>query len=236
MRFLPSAALMLALSIFPLALAPAAHAQGAAPTLITVTGENTAQAAPDLATVDLGVTTEGPTAAEALAANTAAVTTILNRLGKAGIEGRDIQTSNLSLNPNWTSTPDGTGSVISGYMAMNMLSVRVRDLDKLGPVLDAVVTDGANTLNGIIFGLQDPKPVMAAARKAAVDDARARAGELAAAAGLSLGRIVSVTEGGAYPAPQPMYRAASAKDGAVPVAGGEVGMTASVTVVFEAQP
>lgn len=231
MRFLPSMALML---VF--ALPPMAHAQEAAPTLITVTGESTAQAAPDLATVDLGVTTEAPTAADALAANTTAVTAIMDRLSKAGIEGRDIQTSNLSLNPNWSSTADGTGSVISGYMAMNMLSVRVRDLGKLGTVLDAVVTDGANTLNGIVFGLQDPKPVMGTARKAAVEDARARAGELASAAGLTLGRIVSVTEGSAYQAPQPMYRQASAQDGAVPVAGGEVGMTASVTVVFEATP
>ena len=231
MRFLPTTALMLALALPPMAMA-----QDTAPTLITVTGESTAQAAPDLATVDLGVTTEAPTAAEALAANTTAVNAIMGRLSKAGIEGRDIQTSNLSLNPNWSGTADGTGSVISGYMAMNMLSVRVRDLGTLGTVLDAVVTDGANTLNGIVFGLQDPKPVMGAARKAAVEDARARAGELAAAAGLTLGRIVSVTEGGAYQAPQPMYRQASAQDSAVPVAGGEVGMTASVTVVFEAAP
>ena len=218
------------------ALALPLSGQAWAQSLITVTGESTAQAAPDLATVDLGVTTEAPTAADALAANTTAVTAIMDRLSKAGIEGRDIQTSNLSLNPNWSSTADGTGSVISGYMAMNMLSVRVRDLGKLGTVLDAVVTDGANTLNGIVFGLQDPKPVMGTARKAAVEDARARAGELASAAGLTLGRIVSVTEGSAYQAPQPMYRQASAQDGAVPVAGGEVGMTASVTVVFEATP
>ncbi len=231
MRFfrLPAAAVMLALSTLPLA----AMAQD--PALITVTGESTAQAAPDLATVDLGVTTEGPSAAEALSANSTAVKAIMDRLAAAGIEARDIQTSNLSLNPNWTSTPDGAGSVISGYMAMNMLSVRVRDLTKLGTVLDAVVTDGANTLNGITFGLQDPKPVMTAARKDAVADARTRAEELAAAAGVSLGRLVSITEGSAYMAPQPMYRKEMVQDAAVPVAGGEVGMTASVTLVFEAQ-
>ncbi len=232
MRFssLPSAALALTLWAVPLA------ALAADPALITVTGENRAQATPDLATVDMGVTTEGPSAADALAANTAAVTAIMNRLASAGIEARDIQTSNLSLNPNWTSTPDGAGSVISGYVAMNMLSVRVRDLGKLGPVLDAVVSDGANTLNGITFGLQDPKPVMAAARKDAVADARLRAEELAAAAGVKLGALVSITEGGAYQAPQPMYRQSVAQDAGVPVAGGEVGMTASVTLVFEAAP
>jgi uncharacterized protein len=231
MRFsrLPAAALMLALTSLPLA----ALAQEAA--LITVTGENTAQSAPDLATIDLGVTTEGPSAAEALATNTAAVKAIMDRLAAAGIEARDIQTSNLSLNPNWTSTPDGAGSVISGYMAMNMLSVRVRDLGKLGTVLDAVVTDGANTLNGITLGLQDPKPVLTAARKEAVADARTRAEELAAAAGVTLGRLVSITEGSGYMAPQPMYRQSAAQDAAVPVAGGEVGMTASVTLVFEAK-
>lgn len=231
MRFssLPTAAFALALCAVPLA------ALAADPALITVTGDNTAQAAPDLATVDMGVTTDGPSAAEALATNNAAVKAIMDRLVSAGIEARDIQTSNLSLNPNWTSTPDGAGSVISGYMAMNMLSVRVRDLGKLGPVLDAVVTDGANTLNGITFGLQDPKPVMAAARRQAVVDARLRAEELAAAAGLKLGSLVSITEGGGFQAPQPMYRQSVAQDAGVPVAGGEVGMTASVTLVFEAQ-
>lgn len=231
MRFSPLApfALILALASPPMA------ALAADATLITVTGEHTAQAAPDLATVDMGVTTEGPSAAEALAANSGAVKAIMDRLAAAGVEGRDIQTSNLSLSPNWTSTPDGAGSVISGYVAMNMLSVRVRDLTKLGTVLDAVVTDGANTLNGITFGLQDPKPVMTAARKDAVADARARAEELAAAAGVTLGRLVSITEGSAFQAPQPMYRQSMAQDAAVPVAGGEVGMTASVTLVFEAQ-
>lgn len=231
MRFSPLApfALILALATPPMA------ALAADATLITVTGEHTAQAAPDLATVDMGVTTEGPSAAEALAANSGAVKAIMDRLAAAGVEGRDIQTSNLSLSPNWTSTPDGAGSVISGYVAMNMLSVRVRDLTKLGTVLDAVVTDGANTLNGITFGLQDPKPVMTAARKDAVADARTRAEELAAAAGVTLGRLVSITEGSAFQAPQPMYRQSMAQDAAVPVAGGEVGMTASVTLVFEAQ-
>lgn len=231
MRFSPLApfALILALASPPMA------ALAADATLITVTGEHTAQAAPDLATVDMGVTTEGPSAAEALAANSGAVKAIMDRLAAAGVEGRDIQTSNLSLSPNWTSTPDGAGSVISGYVAMNMLSVRVRDLTKLGTVLDAVVTDGANTLNGITFGLQDPKPVMTAARKDAVADARTRAEELAAAAGVTLGRLVSITEGSAFQAPQPMYRQSMAQDAAVPVAGGEVGMTASVTLVFEAQ-
>lgn len=234
-RFSPlSPALLLAalISAAPIA----ALAQTAPPAQITVTGESTAQSAPDLATVDLGVTNEGPTAAEALAANNAAVSAIMDRLTAAGIEGRDIQTSNLSMNPNWVSTPDGTGSVISGYVAMNMLSVRVRDLAKLGPVLDAVVTDGANTLNGITFGLQDPKPVMTAARKAAVADGRERAEALAEAAGAKLGRLVSIIEGSAYQAPQPMYRQAAVQEASVPVAGGEVGMTSTVTLIYEIAP
>lgn len=226
----------------PLALAPGllmlafslpALAQDSDPALITVTGEATAQASPDLATVDLGVTTEGKTAAEALAANNAALKAIMERLALSGIEERDTQTSNLSLNPNWVSSSDGTTSTISGYIAMNMLSVRVRDMAKLGTVLDAVVTDGANTLNGITFGLQDPKPVMSEARRDAVSDARARAEELAAAAGVTLGRMIALNEGSAYQAPMPMYRKDAAPAGAVPVAGGEVGMTSSVTMVFE---
>jgi uncharacterized protein len=225
MRILKTLAVSTALA---LVLAQAAAAETAR--TITVTGEGIVQAAPDQATISLGVTTTNETAVEALAANSAAVAEVIAQLKAAGVAEGDLQTSNLSLNPNWSNYESVSGAAISGYTASNQLSVRVRDLDALGSILDAAVSDGANTMNGITFGLAAPTPVLNEARALAVADAQARATVLIAAAGGSLGPIVSITEAGAYSGPAPMFREVSA---AVPIANGEVGMTASVTVTFE---
>ncbi len=200
---------------------------------ITVTGEATVQATPDMATISLGVTTEGKTAAAAMASNNAALQVVLDRLRAAGIEERDLQTSNLSLNPNWVGYDSGSAPTIAGYIATNMLSVRVRALDSLGGVLDAAITDGANTMNGMTFEVSEPRPVLDAARKMAVADARARALLLIGAAGGTLGRMVAISENAGYGAPQPMFRSASDSVSAVPVASGQVGLTASVTITYE---
>jgi uncharacterized protein YggE len=224
--FLTSTALTLALS-------GAALADGVA-RLVTVTGEGTVQAAPDIATITLGVTTEGKTAAEAMAANTAAQTRVFERLRAAGIEDRDMQTSNLSVNPNWQNVDPNQPARVVGYVANNMVTVRVRMLDSLGAVLDAAVSDGANSMNGLSFGLAEPRPAMDSARAAAVADAMAKAKLLVEAAGSTLGPVQSITENGGFSNPMPMFRAeADAPASPVPVAGGEVGVSVSVTVVFE---
>jgi uncharacterized protein len=200
---------------------------------ISVTGEGRVDAVPDMATVGLGVTTQGATAAEAMAANSAAVQAVLDRLVAAGIAARDVQTTGLSLNPQWSNYDSSPQQKIEGYVATNMVTVRVRALDTLGGVLDAAVSDGANTLNGLGFGLADPEPALKEARAKAVQDARARAETLAAAAGVTLGRVLSITEGGyANPAPMPMYKADAAMS-AVPVAGGEIGVSVTATIVWE---
>jgi len=199
---------------------------------LTVTGTASVASVPDLATVSLGVTTNGKTAAEAMAANSTALAAVLARVQAAGIEAKDTQTTGLSLNPNWVNNASGTASEIQGYVATNMLTIRVRSLEKVGPVLDAAVSDGANTLNGLTFGLQNPRPSEDEARKQAVADAMARATLIATAAGAKLGSIVSITEGGmSQPMPGPMYKMADAA--ALPVAGGEVEVSASVTMVFQ---
>lgn len=199
---------------------------------ITVTGEGQVTGAPDMAMISLGVTTEATTAAEAVAANNVQLALVLERLRGAGIEERDLQTSGLSLNPNWQQPEGETQPRITGYIASNMLTVRVRAIDTLGAVLDKAVIDGANTFNGVSFGLSDPKPAMDKARKAAVEDAMARARLLTAAAGLKLGPVISITEGGNMGGPVPMFRMDAAAAPAVPVAAGEVATTASVTMVF----
>ncbi|HMS96823.1 MAG TPA: SIMPL domain-containing protein [Tabrizicola sp.] len=197
---------------------------------VYATGTGTVEVSPDIATLSVGVTTQGDTAAAALAANSEAIAAVMARLTATGIEGRDMQTSNLYLNPNWAGYDTGT-PVISGYVASNMLTITVRDLETLGAVLDSAVSDGANTLNGVTFGLADPAPVLDEARKEAVSDARARAELLATAAGMKLGKILSITESSAGSMPYPMYDAAASAP--VPVAGGELGLSASVTIQYE---
>jgi uncharacterized protein len=165
MRVLSAILLSTALMVPGLAPTLALADDHIAPATITVTGEGVVTAAPDLATVSLGVTTQGETAAAAMAANTEALTAVLERVKAAGIEDRDIQTSTLNLNPNWSNSDGSSMPVIQGYVASNILSIRVRDMAKLGGVLDAAITDGANTLNGINFGLAEPDPAMGSGRR-----------------------------------------------------------------------
>ncbi len=211
--------------------AAAALAEAESPR-ITVTGTGSVDSRPDMATISLGVTTQGGTAAEAMGRNSEELGRVLERLRASGIEDRDLQTSGLSLNPNWTNNSDGSAATISGYVASNQLTIRVRALDKLGSILDASVQDGANTLNGVSFGLADPKPLEDEARKRAVADAAARAALLTTAAGVQLGQVLSISEGGGYQPPMPMYRMEASMDAAVPVAEGEVSTAATVTVVY----
>ena len=215
--------------LLPLATPGLAEVANAA--TIIVTGTGTVEAAPDIATLSIGVTTQGETAAAAMAANAASVQAVMARLTASGVEARDMQTSNLSLFPVW-SDPSVSAPQATVFTASNQLTVRVRDLDTLGAVLDAAVTDGANTLNGLTFGLANPEPALDEARKQAVAAARVRAELLATAAGVTLGRIVTISEGGASTDPVPMFRVA-ASDAAVPVAGGELGLTANVTIQYE---
>ncbi len=202
---------------------------------ITVMGEGRVAAPPDMATITLGVTAEAETAMAAMDQTSQDVAGLIARLEGAGIAGRDIQTSGLSLNPSWNHRSSEPGPpTISGYTASNNVTVRVRTLDSLGGVLDEVLEAGANTFNGLSFGLQDPQPQEDEARQLAVADARRKAELLAEAAGVSLGRIVTISEAGAVDQPQPMFRmeAGMASD-AVPVAAGETSVTARVTIVWD---
>ena len=202
---------------------------------LTVTGVATVNAAPDQAILSLGVTTTGPTAAAAMAANNESASAVMARLIAAKVADRDMQTTGLSLNPNWVMNAAGTAQEIQGYVANAVLTVRIAVLDTAGSVLDAAIADGANTLNGLTFGLSDPRPVEDEARKAAVADALARAKVLAAAAGATLGPILSITEGMGGQQPMPMlYKAAA--DSTVPLAAGKVGVTAEVTIVWQLLP
>ncbi len=245
-----------------MALAPAACAQGAAAytapagssqmvhpnsiqpeTTIQVSAEARVDRAPDIAFVTAGVTEERATAKEAMAAQSAAMNGVFDALRAAGIADRDMQTSGLSLQPryDYVETADREGvkrgeQKLAGYVASNQVTVRVRDLARLGDTLDSLVSSGGNTLSGVNFAIDDDKEVRNEARAQAMKDAIAKAELYASAAGLRVARIVTISEGYEYsPQPMPMARMSMASDmmESTPVAGGEVGVTANVSVLFE---
>lgn len=230
----PVAFRLISALVLATALAPAVPALSWAESMgqITVTGSGLVDQAPDMASFSIGVMTRGDTAAVAMAENSAEMARVIARITGAGVEARDVQTSGLSLNPDWVSSSSGQPR-LNGYAAMNMVTVRVRALDDLGAILDAAVSDGANSLNGVSFGLSDPAPALNEARLRAVADARAKAELLAGAAGVELGRIVQINENGGFGRPQPMFRAEASFADAVPVAPGEVTTGADVAIVWE---
>jgi len=200
---------------------------------LSVTGRGTFEATPDMATLTLGVTHEAKTAEDAMDLVSADVADVLRLLRLAGIEERDLQTSGLTLSPVWSNYGSGQARRITGFSASNMLTARVRDMSNLGEVLDDVIEEGANSFQGLSFGLQEPEPALDAARRAAVADAMAKARLFAEAAGVTLGPILSLSEAGAQtPRPQMMEMARMASD-AVPVAPGELTISAGVSMVFE---
>ncbi|TMV08987.1 DUF541 domain-containing protein [Ruegeria sediminis] len=203
---------------------------------ITVTGTGSAEAAPDMATITLGVTNQDTEAAAAMWATSEVVAQILTRLEQMGVEPRDVQTRDLSVSPVWNRNPEKEDEApkITGFVASNRVFVRLRDLDQLGEVLDAVIRDGANEFGGLSFGVLDPEPLAATARAEAVADAMAKAQQLAEAAGLKLGKVISIDEHGAVGRPMMrMSEMAMADAGSVPVAAGEIAVEASVSMVFE---
>ena len=199
---------------------------------IVVQGEGVVQAAPDMAIVQVGVVKEARTAGEAMDRANRAAAAVLERIAETGIESRDVQTANISLHPRMQHS-SGSAPRVVGYVASNNLSVRVRDLAVLGGLLDAVVGDGANSMNGLSFAIDDRGPLEDEARALAVADARAKAEILAEAAGVALGPIQSISEQGAGFQPQVFSRGAVAMEAmAAPVAEGELEIRSRVTMVF----
>lgn len=200
---------------------------------ITVTGSGEVQAEPDMAVLSIGARNTAPTARAAMDLTAAAVSAVTARLTDAGIESRDMQTGQISLNPVWDHrSSSDNGPRVTGFEAAITLTVRVGDLSALGGVLDAAVSDGANALGGLSFAVSDPAALLSQARRQAVADARAKAEEMAAAAGVTLGPVQTISEqGGMQPRPMMMEMARSVA-AEVPIAAGEVGYSASVLMVF----
>lgn len=203
-------------------------------TLLTVSAEGMSEGRPDMATVNLGVTTEGQTAQAALQENARRMTALTQALRRAGIAERDIQTSNVSVYPQ-QQYREGQSPLITGYQANNTVTAKVRNIDATGRVIDAAVAAGGNTVNGVYFSYQDPDRQLDAARRNAIAEARRRAELYASALNMQLVRVVAVQEGGGYspPAPMPMAARMEAQDASTPIAPGQIETRVSVNVTFE---
>jgi uncharacterized protein YggE len=213
-------------------------------TLLTVSAEGRTSRKPDLAIFTAGVSSSGKTAGEAMSANSADMAKVIAALRKSGIADRDIQTSNLNLNPVYADMSRQSANPLEqqvpriiGYQASNMVTVKQRDLAQFGKVIDTLVTAGANQVNGPSFQIDQQDAALDDARLTAIKKARDRANLYAGAVGMKVARIVSISESGGYSAPMPMYRmAAQSADAAAPIAPGEVSLEMNVTVQFELAP
>lgn len=204
------------------------------PRTISVSGQGRVSAPPDMATIQTGVVTEAETAADALAANNAAMEKLMDVLSEHHVARKDIQTSQFSVSPVYRHDPKRQRPPeVVGYRVQNQVRVHVRNLPELGRVLDALVKAGSNQVSGVSFGVDDPTGILNQARSRAVADARSRAGVYAQAAGVEVGRVRTISEQ-TPGTPRPMeFRMAAAEGAGVPVATGELEFTASVHVVFE---
>jgi uncharacterized protein YggE len=204
-------------------------------TLLSISAEGKSTGRPDMATVNLGVQTQAQTAQAAMAANSQRMTALIAALRRAGVAERDIQTSNISVNPTYQYR-ENQPPLLTGYQANNTVVANVRNIDTTGRVIDAAVNAGGNTVNGVYFSYQNPDAQMDVARRNAIQEARRRADLYAQALDMHVARVISVNEGGGYTPPVPMIMAARAEAAPAPpppVEPGQVETTATVSVVFE---
>ncbi len=203
---------------------------------ISVTGVGRVAAAADILLLDLAVEVQAATASEALAGNNKQMVAVLSALKDHGIQEQDIQTTQLSINPVFArQDPDDTGPPkIAGYRARNGLSVRLRDLQDAGAVIDAAVQAAGDAIriDGISFSFADPAGLLVEARKRAIEDARARAQQLADGFGVGLGNVTSISESDSS-GQRPFREFALSSLDATPISTGESEIVLHITVDYE---
>ena len=203
------------------------------PPAISVTGEAQISVAPDIAFVDAGVATDARTAREASEANNAAMGKVFAALKAVNIDARDVQTSRLSLQPQYAPNRSGPSPIV-GYRASNRVTVRIHDVSKVAGVIDTLVGAGANDIGNVAFEVSQASKLLDEARDKAVADARRKAEIYAKAAGVTLGAPLSISEEGA---PVPTFRAkalavAPMAAGAPPVAQGEETLSVTISMTW----
>lgn len=241
MRILATAMVLATAPLAALSLvsAPAA-AQVATPiiadgTILDVSAEGRSTRVPDVATIRAGVVTQAATAAEALADNAARMAAALDALKRAGVAPRDIRTANVSLNPQYRYA-DNQPPAVTGYQANNSVAIRFRDIAKAGAILDALVKQGANQIDGPNLSIDEPDAALDEARADAVKKAQARAQLYAKAAGLTVSRIVSISESGqndgSNPQPPRMLGGLMKADASTSISAGETDVAVTLSVRF----
>jgi uncharacterized protein YggE len=215
-------------------------AQSANPRTLTVSGTGVAYLTPDIAYISIGAHTENSDAATAVSSNNTNSQKVIDALKKFGIADKDIQTTNFSIYPQQQFDNQGKATGEINYVVDNTVFVTVRDLSKIGNLLDNVVQAGANSINSIQFDVTDRTKALADARQAAINDAKAQAQEVASAAGVTLGAVQSIDLTGGSTPPLPFYQAKAAGPVAeaaasVPVNPGQLTVTINVNVVYQIQ-
>jgi uncharacterized protein YggE len=203
---------------------------------VEVTGEGSVSAAPDFAEVTLGVTSTGKNAGDTVAANAQAANALVALIKTEGVAPADIQTSTVSVSPMFSQAGPNqeTAPTVTGYSVSNNLTVRVRDIPRLGALIDKAVTAGANSIYGIGFGHNNPSALLDKARPLAVADARRKAEIFAAAGGGRIGRLMVLTEEAGRQPPMAFSRVYTAAAAApTPIEAGEDKLTVSVNARFE---
>lgn len=206
---------------------------------ISVTGEGRIRTAPDRATFSAGVESMAPTADEAVRQNNAKVAQVLAALKAAGAADREIKTTSFSLFPQQEYVENRRPRII-GYQAVNQVTVTRDDISSIGKFLQVAVDAGANNVSGLMLTVRDPQKGRAEGLRMAMEDAKAKATQLATIAGRRLGRVLAITEGaGVYPPPRPMYGKAMAMEARassdVPVETGSEEVTFTVSVIYAMQ-
>lgn len=202
-------------------------------TLVSVSAQASAQRVPDMATLSTGVVTQANDANTAMRMNAEQMARVNAAIKSAGIAARDVRTSGVNLNARYD-YENGKTPRITGYEARNTVNIKVRDISKLGKLMDALVAAGANDLNGPSFEVDKADEAYDEARLAALEKARKRADLYANALGLRVRRIVSIDEGGGMMNPMPVMRAMSAgKDASTEIAPGESSLGVTLNIVYE---
>jgi uncharacterized protein YggE len=201
---------------------------------MNVSATGTVSAAPDRAIVTAGVVSEGKSAREAMINNATLMTTVYEELEAAGIPQKNVNTSQLSLQPRYDYR-DRQAPRISGYEARNTVTVKSETLDTVGAMLDALVKAGINNINGVSFSISDPKNAQAEAREEAIKEAKAKAEAMASAAGVKLGPLLSMSENNFSANPRPMMMASRMQmesDSVTPISAGEQSLQVTVNMRY----
>jgi hypothetical protein len=200
---------------------------------VTVSASASVQAKPDAARIQSGVVTEATTATAALAANTKAMTNVIDGLKSLGVEAKDIQTTNFNVNPRYNHNRDGGPPEITGYQVTNEVSVMIRDLAGVGDILDKLISLGANQMRGLQFLVTQAETLKDQARTEAMENARRRAELFANTAAAEVGEVIAIREGaGNIDSLRPMFEATRAAAQSAPIESGEQSLSASVTVTW----